>query len=171
MNEKERDAWIAQYEQFYKENPDCPQAKDVDVLNLIMKRNFAEDIKAGKKRVEFRSYSPHYRDRLFDKDVEYYVSLHKDNEKVKKMLDVGIISPMRIVNRIHFHNYNNSWHLDCECVQNGIIALVKEDVKFLQDKFGCHELDDDLAHFEAIGEENRPLLFYFAIGEIGDNNL
>ena len=72
---------------------------------------------------------------------------------------------------IHFHNYNNSWHLDCECIQNGVIALCKEDIEMLHEQFDCHELDKDLESFEARGEKNRPLLFYFAIGEIGDNNL
>jgi hypothetical protein len=41
----------------------------------------------------------------------------------------------------------------------------------LHEQFGCHELDKDLEAFEKRGEKNRPLLFYFAIGEIGDNNL
>ena len=169
MNEKEK--WIARYEQFYNENPDCPQARDIESLNLIMKRNFAEAIKAGEKTVEFRAYSPHYCDRLFDRDVERYISLHKDDKKVSEMIDDGIITPMKIVRNIHFHNYNNSWFLDCECIANGVISIVKEDIKFLQDKFNCHELDADLARLEAMKVKDRPLIFYFAIGKIGNNNL
>ena len=171
MNEKEREDWIARYEQFYKENPSCPISEDIESLNLVMKREYAEAIKNGTKTVEFRAYSPHYCGRLYDKNVEHYLSLHKNDKVVKEKLEEGIITPMRMVQNIHFHNYNNSWFLDCECISNGVIALVEEDVKFLQERFGCHELDADLAHYEAVGEKNRPLLFYFAIGKIGKNNL
>ena len=171
MNEKEMNAWVERYEAFYKAHPECPQSEAIESMNLIMKRTYAEAIKSGKKTVEFRAYSPHYCDRLYDKKVDRYIEMHKNEEETQKMLEEGIITPMRIVRNIHFHNYNNSWHLDCECIQNGVIALCKEDVQMLQEQFGCHELDKDLAAFEARGEKDRPLLFYFAIGQIGDNNL
>lgn len=171
MNEKEMNAWMQRYEAFYKAHPECPKSAAVDSLNLVMKRNYAEDIKNGKKKVEFRAYSPHYCSRLFDANVDRYIELHKNDKETQEKLQEGIITPLRIVRSVHFHNYNNSWHLDCECIQNGVIALCKEDVQMLQEQFGCHELDDDLAAFEARGEKNRPLLFYFAMGEVIDTNL
>lgn len=168
---EEMDAWMKRYDAFYEAHPECPRSEAIENLNLIMKRSYAEAIKSGKKTVEFRAYSPHYCARLFDGNVDRYIELHKNDKETQQMLQEGIITPMRIVRGIHFHNYNNSWHLDCECIQNGVIALCKEDVEMLHEQFGCHELDKDLEAFEKRGEKNRPLLFYFAIGEIGDNNL
>ena len=83
----------------------------------------------------------------------------------REALREGIVTSIKIVRSLHFHNYNNSWEMDVECIANGIIAICPEDIKMLQDNFNCHELDDMLETCEEYGD-NPPLLFYFACGKI-----
>lgn len=160
--------WQKDFEEFYAKYPDCPISQDVETLNLIMKRNYAENIKNGDKTVEFRSFSPFYCNKLYDKNVDAWVAAHPNNEEVKKAVENVIVRSMRIVHNLHFYNYNNSWTMDVECIENGVILLCKEDVKMLQDNFNCHELDEDLMRYEKahIPENERPLLFYFAVGQV-----
>ena len=42
-------------EEFYSSHPDCPRPKEIEVLNLIMRREHAEEIIKGEKPVEFRA--------------------------------------------------------------------------------------------------------------------
>ena len=168
MNEKTE--WQKKFEAFYEKYPECPISQDIDKLNLIMKREYAEAIKKGTKRIEFRQFSQFYCNKLFDKNVDNYVNTHKDNKDIIKALDENIITPMRIVKALHFYNYNKSWTMDVKCIENGVIMLCEEDVKYLQDKYGCHELDEDLKSYEGVPDEQRPLLFYFAVGEITESN-
>ncbi|MCR4619119.1 MAG: hypothetical protein K5633_00310, partial [Paludibacteraceae bacterium] len=79
--------------------------------------------------------------------------------------------PLRVVKKIHFHDYNNSWFLDVECVGNDVVSVTDEDVKFLREGFGCTELDEQLSHLQATCEENRPMYFYFVIGQVIETNL
>lgn len=165
MNE-EKSQWQQDFEDFYEKHPNCPLSEDIESLNLIMKREYAEAIKKGTKTIEFRDFSKFYCDKLFDKDVDKYIAKHKDDPEVKEAMDKGIVTPLKMVNSLHFHNYNNSWTMDVECVENGVILLCEEDVKYLQDKYNCHALDDDLKLFEGKSDEERPMLFWFAVGEI-----
>ena len=84
---------------------------------------------------------------------------------------VVFCNDIRQVKRIHFHNYNNSWFLDIECDYNDAFSITKKDIAFLQDQYGCHDFDSDLARFEARGEEHRPWLFYFVCGKVLGTNL
>ena len=155
---------------FFEEHPDCPRPKPVECLNLIMRREFAEEILAGTKKVEIRSYTQHYVDRLYDKDVLAYEDKHWDDE-VMRMQMIDFNDSVRAVKKIHFHNYNNSWFLDVECVDNNTVLLVDEQVKYLQDEYGCHEFDEELERLNRRNAEERPIYFYFAVGQILGTNL
>lgn len=157
--------WIKAYEAFYKKHPDCPKPGDIKSLNLVMKKEYAEAIKRGEKTVEFRDYSKFYGDRIYDKAVSEYIAKNQTNPDLREALREGILTSIKIVRSLHFHNYNNSWEMDVECIANGIIAICPEDIKMLQDNFNCHELDDMLETCEEYGD-NPPLLFYFACGKI-----
>lgn len=157
--------WIKAYEAFYKKHPDCPKPGDIESLNLVMKKEYAEAIKRGEKTVEFRDYSKFYGDRIYDKAVSEYIAKNQTNPDLREALREGIVTSIKIVRSLHFHNYNNSWEMDVECIANGIIAICPEDIKMLQDNFNCHELDDMLETCEEYGD-NPPLLFYFACGKI-----
>ncbi len=154
---------------FFEKYPDCPVSEPVKCLNLIMKREFAEAIVRGEKKVEYRAYSKHYADRLYDKDILEYGTKIEEAD-----LDdyTDFARPIRVVEKIHFHPYNNSWWLDVECVANDIAAPCKVDVDFLEEQFGDTELKGMQQEFDRQkGETNRPIFFYFAIGKILDTNL
>lgn len=153
-------------EEFFNAHPEAPIARDVECLNLIMKREFAEQILAGTKKLEFRAYSDHYVKRLIDPEVADYIQMHIKDEDV-----LMFCNDIRQVKRIHFHNYSNSWYLDIECDYNDAFCINQRDIKFLQDTYGCHDYDRDLARFEAMNEPNRPWIFYFACGKTISTNL
>ena len=155
---------------FFEEHPDCPKPKPIECLNLIMRREFAEEILAGTKTVEVRSYSKHYAERQYDKDVLAYEDKHWDDELMRlQMLDFN--DSVRAVKKIHFHNYNNTWFLDVECIDNNTVLMVDEQVRYLQNEYDCHEFDEELAELNKRKAEYRPMYFYFAIGKIIDTNL
>lgn len=160
----------AERKRFFEEHPDCPRPKPVECLNLIMRREYAEEIVRGEKKVEVRSYSQHYCDRLYDKDVLAYEDKHWDDELMRmRMMDFN--DSVRAVKKIHFHNYNNTWHLDVECVDNNTVLLVDEQVKYLQDEYGFHDFDEELERLDKKGSNERPIFFYFAVGRILDTDL
>ena len=150
---------------FFEEHPDCPKPKPVECLNLIMRREFAEEILRGEKTMEVRSYSQHYADRLYDKEVLDYEDKHWDDEVMRmQMLDFN--DSVRAVKKIHFHNYNNSWFLDVECIDNNTVVVNDDQVGFLRDEYNCHEFDEELERLNKRKAKERPIYFYFAIGRV-----
>lgn len=156
-------------DKFFEKYPDCPVSEPIKCLNLIMKREFAEAIVNGEKKVEYRAYSQHYYDRLYDKKVAAYASKVADEDLDDYM---EFAKPLRTVEKIHFHPYNNSWWLDVECIDNFTACPCKEDVEYLEAEYGDTELKDMQREFDGQkGNTNRPIFFYFAVGKILDTNL
>lgn len=167
--------WFAAFDEFEaKYMP--PKVQPIPVLDLIMKREFAEAILKGEKRVEIRKYSPHYSNRMTDKVLDNWMTDNRDKiaEEDQEAFDEFLCST-RPVLKIHFHNYNNSWYLDVECVDNALIGLIRQNVEDLQERFGFHELDDLLEQYEERDKDKeileRPLLYYFGLGKVIDTNL
>lgn len=158
--------FIAARQKFFESHKEAPVAKEVECLNLIMRKEFAEQILAGTKKLEYRAYSEHYVSRLVDKDVCEYINMHKENDEV-----LAFCNDIRQVKKIHFHNYSNSWYLDVEVDFNDCFSLTKADVEFLQKEYGVHDWDEELARFEARKEQYRPFFFYFVIGKVLGTNL
>lgn len=148
----------------------CPITKPIEKLNLIMKREFAEQIIRGEKTVEFRAYSRHYIDRLVDKDVCNFVDMH-GGEPIVQLMFHDFINEVRRAKVIHFHNYNNSWYLDVECVENGLISCVKEEVEYLKNVHNSTELEEELEYYEKGKINERPYYFYFVVGNVLDTNI
>ena len=133
-----------------------------------MKREYAEQILAGTKKLEFREYKPFYIKRLIDQDVAAYIQEHMDDDEI-----LTFCHDIRQVQKIHFHNYNNSWFLDVECTFNDAFCIIKHDIEYLQKTYGCHDYDDDLKRMEAlkVPMEERPWMFFFVCGKVLDTNL
>lgn len=168
------DAELQQYEEeleaFHTKYPDCPRTEHIECLNLVMKKEYAEQIARGEKTVEYRAYSPHYRSRMYDKAVGKYMEAHADDEQfIEQVLDFEPV--LRQVKKIHFHNYNNTWHLDVECVANDVCVATREDGEYIRDEYGNSELLEEALELEKNNVKDLPIFFFYVLGKILDNGL
>ena len=165
---KNFEEFAAAYEKFYENHPEAPIAEDVECLNLIMKKVYAEQILAGTKKLEFREYKDFYIKRLIDRNVADYIRANINNEDV-----LTFCNDIRHVKKIHFHDYNKSWYLDIECTQVGVFSITKQDIENLHKNYGCHDFDEDLRRLDAmkVPENRRPWIFYLICGKVLDTNL
>ena len=153
-------------EAYIKNHPEFIEAKDVECLNLPMKKEYALQILRGTKPLEFRAYSDFYISRLIDKRVSDFIDSHMDDDEV-----LMFYNDIRQVKKIHFYNYAKTWYLDIECDFNDVFQLTRPDIEFLHSEYGVHDFDKDLEMFEQAGEEQRPFFFYFVCGKVLGTNL
>lgn len=155
---------------FFEAHPDCPKSEPIEVLNLIMRKEFAEQILKGDKKVEVRAYSGFYYNRLYDKKVLEWGEANCDTEELAADF-VDFAQPLREVKTIHFHNYDNTWFLDMECVENYQMTLIPDQVAYLQEAYDFHDFDEMLDGLERRKAKERPMYFWFALGKVLDTNL
>lgn len=161
--QKEKVVWCKQH--------NAPLPEPIEVLNLIMKKDNALRILKGDKNVEYRAYTSHYAERLFDKSVGDFAEKHINDEWATEQMGMyGFLDELRPVKKIHFHNYSNSWFLDVEVLNNGYVIANKDGVETMN-AFGDHELDALVADLEKKKENNRPVYFNFILGSVIETNL
>ena len=150
-NKEDFDAQVSAFKEKY---PDFKPAKPIEILNLIRTRKNAKEILEGKKKVEYRAYTDHYIGRLFDKDVLEFLKKHGEEEDVIKAQEEGIVDPLRVVKAIHFHDYNNSWYLDCDVLVNDTCIVMKEDMDFLHKEYDSHDWMKYMRHWSLKRKES-----------------
>ena len=95
---------------------------------------------------------------------------YAEDEEVKQICapyDVdAFLDPLRVVKTIRFHNYNDTWSLTVECTENNIIALSDPNIDYMYNEFGDTEFAESVRELQKAGVEDRPIVFYFALGKI-----
>ena len=157
--------YFAAMDEFMKKY-DAPKCEPVQVLDLIMRREFAEEILHGEKRVEVRQGSQHYFSRLTDKKVDAWMTEHRDEPGMDMEAFNEFMCSTRPVLKIHFHDYNKSWFLDVECMESGLIGVTRQNVEYLQQTYDCHEFDELLEDLEQSHSDKVPIFYYFGLGDI-----
>lgn len=150
--------------------PDYPEFGNIERLDLIMRREWAEKILLGEKRVEFRDFNDFYAGRLYDKATYDYCEKHLDDEEFINLLP-SQYPALRQVETIHFHDYNNTWYLDVEVEYNDIMEATQEDADFLHEEYGCDDLYEDVEWQKKHPRADTRAYFVFMIRQVLATNL
>lgn len=127
------------------------KGKKYDAYSLLMRRENAEEILSGRKKVEIRSMSPFYQRMFIDETRE---------------LEEDEIIPFRQLCAVHFYSTGAPWTLDCMIKEIGIAEMTEEAISELREEFDFHEFDEEVKKFADVPEEEVPEFFYLVIGEI-----
>jgi len=136
--------------------------QQVQAYDLIMRKEHALEIIAGKKPLEIRALSDHYCS-MFTDDAKL-----SENEKLRKEgRDGECVSTCRAdIAYVHFRNYNNSWSLDVAIDEIGIAVMDEEDISFLSDEFGFHDYDNEWQQYVGKPDDEVPMFFYLHLDEV-----
>lgn len=164
--------WLKGRAAFRAKYPDMPEARPIETLDLIMKREYAVDILCGRKKVEYRDASSYYDNKMIDKDVYAYADRKIDADDADFMEGYLLYeSPVRPVDVIHFHNYANTWYLDVEVGENNTLVIDEDGANYIKERFG----DDSLFEIYEEAKKNRrgkyPECYYYEVAGIIDTNL
>ncbi|MBR3566870.1 MAG: ASCH domain-containing protein [Salinivirgaceae bacterium] len=169
----------------YKQFPELNamrQRRTIKCLDLTLRREYAEQIAAGTKTVEYRWPIPFWNSKLENPEIDAFLDKNADSliGLIKKHIpdidadtasDNTIAKILPLVNRvetIHFHNYNpNGWRLTVECTYNNFCTPDNEGREWLH-TFGSYEQDAEFDEWERNGPpiEEREGYYFFAIGRI-----
>lgn len=167
--------FIANQNKFYELYPDCPKPEPIPCLNLILKREYAEEILCGRKKFEWREFSEYYVNRLCEMKFYDYCDAHQDDEVFNDMMQYA--TSVRDVEKVLFHDYNGEWFLEVEVLAVHDVFATLDNAKYFVDTFNCHDLDKEAAFCArkiangtmAEGEETE--FFALELGDVLNTNL
>ena len=148
-----------------------PTCDPVETMDMVMRKENAEAIIKGERKVVFHTCDDNFFNLLHDEEVNKWMMEQRVDEDMDIQAMYEFVCSTRPVQTIHFHDDDNSWYLNVECTKNDLACLFRQDVEFLQKRFGCHDLDGILEDYEKKDSQMRPAFFYFALGKILDTNL
>lgn len=122
--------------------------KQVEAFDLIMTKANAWDIINGKKLLEIRSLSPFYIKRFL---------------VPKRSLDMTVSAfETKDVFSVHFHDYGNTWFLDCHLLGVTLLNTHPSNRGFLH-ALKCHDLDAEIDENERKGVKEDDTSFFFGL--------
>ena len=156
---------------FFKEHPEVPRPKPIQCLDLVIDPTSAYEIIIGRRMVVYGSYDE-FADELYDENVLAFEETYWNDELMRRQM-MDFTDKVRGVLNLHLHDEDGTWYIDVECVENNTVFPKNDQVKDLQDRFGFHDLDTELAEQNRrhTPEDRRPVYFYFALGNITKTNL
>lgn len=154
----------------------------IKCLDLTLRREYAEQIVSGTKKVEYRWPIPFWNNKLYNAEIEKFLAKHEGefaDELEQRFPNINpdeltdntiakIIPMVKRVETIHFHNFNPmGWRLDVECTYNNFCTPDNEGREWLH-SFDSYEQDGDFEEWERNGTpiEKREGYYFFVIGKI-----
>lgn len=146
----------------FPELEEMHQMATIKCLDLTLRREYAEQIAAGIKTVEYRWPIPFWEKRFENENVWKFLDKYESDywnlvEQVfpdfkKETFSLNILRKTTpFVNRvetIHFHNYNtNGWKLTVECTYNNFCEPDNEGKEWLH-SFNSFEQDEEFDEWE-----------------------
>ena len=129
----------------------------VEAHDLIMRKENAWDIINGKKYLEIRSLSPFYIKRFL---------------VPKRTLDMTVSAfELKNVASVHFHDYGNTWYLDCHLLDICTFDTHPNSREILH-ALKCHDFDAEIDENERKGTKGDYTTFFFGLvidGILGTN--
>ena len=146
----------------------APQCEPIKQLDLLLSREEADEILQGERQVVVRPFNNQYFECLTDHHVDEWMTAHRDSFGMDMEAFTEFMCATRPVEKIHFHDEQNTWYIDVICWENALIPITRENIQDLNDRFGCKDLNRlfmKVANGIDVHSE-PPLYYYFAIGDI-----
>jgi len=131
------------------------KGKEVRAFDFLMKKENALDIISGKKKIEFRDFSPHY--------CNLFENKEKDNE--------GNKITRNDIHFIHFTNYNKSWFLNVKIEKVDYCAINKNWHDYFVKNYDTHDFEGLWQKNEGKDWKNCPAIFFMPILEVLEHNI
>jgi len=130
-----------------------------EAIPLLLKEEFAHQIVAGKKTIEFREPNPVNVKKFLMPAAAAAVFGQRDD--LKKYAEKGNII-LKNIHYLHFYNYSKTFFLDVGIEAIDCMALLPENREYFHER-GCHDYDDVIDEAEKLGltpDDERTVWFF-----------
>ena len=165
-NMSDREYFLAMDEFMTRYN--APQCEPIKQLDLLLSREEADEILQGERKVVVRPFNKQYIESLTDHHVDEWMIAHRDSFGMDMEAFNEFMCATRPVEKIHFHDAQNTWYIDVTCWENALVSVNHKNIQDLNDRFGCKDLNRlfmKVANGKDVHSE-PPLYYYFAIGDV-----